>query len=178
MRQEEKLARDVYLTLHDLWASDIFDRIAGSEQRHMDAIVRVMDVQGMVDPVSDDTPGVYADPIFAALFDKLTGAGRGSYMQALKTGAYIEELDILDLQTCLEDTDNEQLVRVFENLMRGSRNHLRAFVSALAQEGITYVPELMTANQYNDIISGQVERGQGQGQRQRGYGQGQGMKGR
>jgi len=163
MRQEEKLARDVYLTLNKTWDSLVFSRIAGSEQRHMDAIARIIDVQGMDDPASDDTIGVYENDDFAEMFVQLTEAGAISYVEALKTGAYIEELDILDFQDCLLDVENEHLIRVFENLMRGSRNHLRAFVTALAQEGETYVPELMTAEQYNEIVNGQVERGGGQG---------------
>ena len=164
MRQGEKLARDVYLKFHDRWAMDIFDRIAGSEQRHMDAIGRVIEAQDMTDPVSEDTPGTYEDPAFEAMYIDLTGAGQDTYVEALKTGAFIEELDIQDLQTCLKDTENEPLVRIFGNLMRGSRNHLRAFVSALAQEGQTYVPQLLTADQYDDIVNGPHERGQGRGQ--------------
>ncbi|MCF7973422.1 MAG: DUF2202 domain-containing protein [Phycisphaerae bacterium] len=179
MRQEEKLARDVYLTLNKAWDSVVFSRIAGSEQRHMDAIARIIDIQGMDDPASDDSIDVYSNPTFTAMYTDLTEVGKVSYVKALRTGAYIEELDILDLQTSLEDGENEQLIRVFENLMRGSRNHLRGFVAALAQEGETYVPKLMAAEQYDEIVSGQVERGAGQGmgmRRGRGMGQGQGTR--
>jgi len=35
MREEEKLARDVYLTLTDTWQLPIFWNIAGAKQRHM-----------------------------------------------------------------------------------------------------------------------------------------------
>lgn len=179
MRQEEKLARDVYLTINDTWDSAVFSRIAGAEQRHMDAIARIIDIQAMEDPASDDTVGVYTNPDFTAMYTELTSAGSVSYVEALKTGAAIEELDILDLQACLEDIENEALIRVFENLMRGSRNHLRGFVTALAQEGETYVTSRLPAEQYNEIVSGQVERGPGQGRgmgRARGTGQGRGMR--
>ena len=37
MREEEKLARDVYLTLYELWGAEIFANISESEQQHMDA---------------------------------------------------------------------------------------------------------------------------------------------
>jgi len=35
MREEEKLARDVYLKLFDTWKLTVFSRIARSEQRHL-----------------------------------------------------------------------------------------------------------------------------------------------
>jgi hypothetical protein len=165
MRQEEKLARDVYITFDEWWLADVFERIAVSEQRHMDAIGRVIEAQGLADPAADDTVGQFGDETFVSLYNDLMGGGQGSYAAALKVGAYIEELDILDLLASLEDVDNEYLAQVFENLMRGSRNHLRAFVAELAGEGETYVPQLMTAEQYEEIINSPVERGPGWGRR-------------
>jgi len=38
MREEEKLARDVYLTLYDQWGLRSFSNIAASEQTHTDAV--------------------------------------------------------------------------------------------------------------------------------------------
>jgi hypothetical protein len=38
MKQEEKLARDVYQVLHAKWGHVTFANIAVSEQRHMDAV--------------------------------------------------------------------------------------------------------------------------------------------
>ena len=43
MREEEKLARDVYLTLYDVWETAVFDNIASSEQTHMDAVLMLID---------------------------------------------------------------------------------------------------------------------------------------
>lgn len=164
MRQEEKLARDVYITFDEVWLADVFARITGSEQRHMDAMGRIIAIQELVDPVTDDTVGAFTktgdeDTDFAQLYADLTAAGEPSYVDALRTGAYIEELDILDLLACLEHVENEYLARVFGNLMRGSRNHLRAFVAALQAEGETYTPQLMEQAQYDEIVSSPVERG-------------------
>ena len=47
MREEEKLARDVYLALYDLWSNPVFSMIASSEQKHMDAIKRQLDAYGL-----------------------------------------------------------------------------------------------------------------------------------
>ena len=161
MRQEEKMARDVYQTLNETWTSDVVARIAASEQRHMDAIAKVIATQDMNDPITDDTVGVYPDANFVDLYNSLTEQGSASYIEALKVGAYIEELDIMDLEASLTDVTNEQLIRVFTNLLRGSRNHLRAFVSALALEGETYSPQIMSQEDYDSIINAGVERGNG-----------------
>jgi hypothetical protein len=169
MRQEEKLARDVYITLDERWLSAVFENIAVSEQRHMDAIGRIITAQELADPITDDALGVYAETaegeedVFGELYISLTETGMISYAEALKVGAYIEELDILDLLAALEDVENEYAVRVFQNLLRGSRNHLRAFVNALEGEGETYTPQLMTQEQYDAIVSGPVERAIGKG---------------
>ena len=165
MRQEEKLARDVYIALDGEYLSAVFGNIAVSEQRHMDAIGRIIAAQGLDDPIADDALGVYAEmaeddeDVFGVLFTDMTEQGNTSYVEALKVGAYIEELDILDLLATLEDVENEYVARVFENLLRGSRNHLRAFVTALEGEGQTYASQLMTQEQYDGVFSGTVERG-------------------
>ena len=43
MREEEKLARDVYLKLYDRWELPIFRNIANSEATHMEAIKTLID---------------------------------------------------------------------------------------------------------------------------------------
>jgi hypothetical protein len=161
MRQEEKLARDVYSTLNKRWPTNVFKNITASEQRHMDAIGRIIVAQELDDPAADNTVGVYTDPAFDELYKSLTEKGGVSYVDALQVGAYIEELDILDLGDALEDVENLSVTRVFENLLWGSHNHLRAFVGQLAGEGVIYTPQLMTQDLYEAIISGSVERGAG-----------------
>jgi hypothetical protein len=163
MRQEEKLARDVYITLDELWLSPVFENIAISEQRHMDAVGRIIGAQKLDDPAADDTVGIYAYEIFEELYTELTEQGNASYVEALKVGAKIEELDILDLLAALKEVENEYVARVFQNLLRGSSNHLRAFVNALEAEGEIYTPQLMTQEQYDEIISPSIKRGVGQG---------------
>ncbi len=154
MRQEEKLARDVYITFQELWQADVFARIAVSEQRHMDAVGQVITALELDDPAADNTVGVFNDEAFVSLFGELTATGEVSYIEALKVGAYIEELDILDLITCLTEVENECVINLFEHLMEGSCTHLQAFVNALAAEGVTYTPQLMTKDLYDQIISG------------------------
>ncbi len=51
LREEEKLARDVYLHLYNTWGQWIFENIAASEQQHMDAVKTLLDRYGIHDPV-------------------------------------------------------------------------------------------------------------------------------
>ena len=44
IREDEKLARDIYNIMFAKWGTPIFDRIAISEQRHMDAVKRITSV--------------------------------------------------------------------------------------------------------------------------------------
>jgi hypothetical protein len=127
MREEEKLARDVYLTLYELWDAEIFANISESEQRHMDAVKNLITRHGLVDPVVDDAVGKFSNPDFAGLYDELVQAGEISLEEALKVGVNIEELDIADLELALQETTMRAVKRVFQNLLNGSYNHLNAF---------------------------------------------------
>ncbi len=135
MREEEKLARDVYLTLAQLWDCPVFTRIAASEQRHMDAVGLLIARYGLVDSMVDDKIGVFSTTEFTQLFTDLTTSGAGSLLEALAVGVTIEEMDIEDLELALEETDKADIEWVFGNLLRGSTNHLRAFTRTIASGG-------------------------------------------
>lgn len=79
--------------------------------------------------------------------------GGVSLIDALKVGVAIEEIDILDLQTHLAQTDHMDIELVYENLLKGSRNHLRAFTFILQrQAGEVYVPQHLDVTSYNAIV--------------------------
>jgi len=158
MREEEKLAHDAYLTLYEQWNLPIFDNIARSEQTHTDAVKTLIDKYGLVDPATT-TIGTFSNPELQALYDSLLNTGSASLQSALEVGAAIEEIDILDLQEHIAETDNEDIKLVYENLMKGSRNHLRAFVSTLERQGYDYTPQYLSQDEYTAIISSPIERG-------------------
>lgn len=87
--------------------------------------------------------------------------GSNSLRDALEVGAAIEDIYILDLKEYMAETDNEDITLVYENLMKESRNHLRAFVSTLEKQGFEYAPQYLSQDEYEDIISSPVERGKG-----------------
>lgn len=153
MREEEKLARDVYLALYDIWGLQIFNNIASSEQTHTDAVKTLIDRYGITDNFSAEY-GVFINPDLQALYDQLVEQGGQSLGDAIKVGAAIEEIDILDLEESLADTDKADIITVYENLLKGSENHLRAFVSTLErQTGEVYAPQYMSTESYNEVIS-------------------------
>lgn len=138
MREEEKLARDVYLAMFDLWGLSAFENIAASESRHMEAVLGLIEDYGLSDPVVDTTPGAFSNPELAALYTELVEQGSQSLVSALTVGALIEDLDIRDLEEALAVTDRAGIERVYENLLQGSANHLRAFTTRLEAEGAEY----------------------------------------
>ena len=174
MREEEKLARDVYTELYSVWGLPLFQNIAGAEQAHMDAVKVLLDVYDLPDPAQEQ-PGSFTNPELQALYDELVTSGRESLEQALRVGAAIEEIDILDLQDQLALTDNLDIQQVYNNLLRGSENHLRAFTKTLqTQTGETYQPQYMSTANYQAIVSQSM---QGSGREGRVGGGGQGRQG-
>ncbi len=161
MREEEKLARDVYSVLFDKWGVQIFSNIAQSEQTHTEAVKTILTKYNIADPVLDDTVGVFKNSDLQTLYDDLTTRGLVSLENGLTVGAIIEDLDISDLQKQIAQTDNDDIKLVYENLMRGSRNHLRSFVSQLASRGNTYTPQYITQLDFDAIINSERETGAG-----------------
>ena len=154
MREEEKLAHDVYVTLYDLWGLRVFSNIAASEQKHTDAVLTLLSRYSLSDPAAGNAVGEFTDPALQALYDELIVQGSTSVVEALKVGAAIEEIDILDLQERMAATTNADILRVYGNLTAGSENHLRAFVSNLQrQTGTDYVPQYMDETAYDAIIA-------------------------
>ncbi|HUV12884.1 MAG TPA: DUF2202 domain-containing protein [Acidobacteriota bacterium] len=177
MREEEKLARDVYLTLSEDWDLNIFANIARSEQRHMDAVGTLIAKYGLSDPVVDDTVGAFTDAELDGLYDYLVVEGRKSVVDALLVGAAIEDLDIGDLMEALEVVDNADIQMVFENLLQGSANHYAAFTRLLAGWGESYEPEYFDVEELEAILSTLPEkgrRGKGSNSMSRRGGQGRG----
>lgn len=177
MREEEKLARDVYNTLYTTWGIRTFPNIAASEQQHMDQIKLLLDRYALTDPAL--APGQFTNPDLQALYNQLVAQGSLSIGDALKVGAAIEEIDILDLQTRFAQTDNADIQLAYNNLMNGSFSHLKAFTSALTQQtGETYQPQYLPADQYQVIITSTSGNGNSNGNGNQGSnGQGNGAQG-
>ncbi len=159
MREEEKLARDVYNALYEKWNIPVFRNIAGAEQTHMDAVGMLIERYNLTDPVSRDIPGKFDNPELQKLYNSLTVEGKESLENALRVGATVEDLDISDLKKLIAKTDNDDIKIVYQNLEKGSRNHLRSFVYQLKREGANYSPQYISKEYYNKIITTDRETG-------------------
>lgn len=161
MREEEKLAHDVYLQLDARWkgVTRVFGNIARSELTHTEAIRQLLLRYALPDPTASLSAGRYQDARLQALYTQLLATGQLSLVDALKVGAAIEEIDIIDLNQALLTVDNQDIVQVYQNLRKGSRNHLRSFVGTLANQGVTYMPQYMAPADYQAIVSTPIERG-------------------
>ena len=134
-----------------------FFNIAKSEQKHMDEMGKLVEKYDLPDPVKDDAIGVFTDPEMQKLYAELIEKGSGSKLDALKTGALIEDLDIADLESLLKEADNIDIRLVYLNLVKGSRNHIRSFNRQVEKSGGTYEPEYITREMFNTIIKSSQE---------------------
>jgi hypothetical protein len=127
MREEEKLARDLYAYMFKKYGLRVFDRISDSEQRHFDAVGRVLTANGIADPAKDKKEGEFVNANLQKLYTDLIAKGDVSVKDALEVGVLVEETDIADLEKILDTETNTTLKRVYTNLLNGSLSHLDAF---------------------------------------------------
>ena len=160
MREEEKMAHDVYAELYQNYKEDgveliILANITTSEQRHMDAMLSLLDRYQLEDPAADMARGEFKNPVLADLYENLVSdseanqmilnepvsGGKVSPEAALYVGAWIEERDMIDILHAIENTSRAEIVGVYTSLLCGSREHLRAFVMHLGADN--YQPQIL-----------------------------------
>lgn len=178
MREEEKLARDVYDSMYAKWEVNPFGNIRQSERVHMDRMKTLLTSYGIDDPVlaNSDRPGVFKSATLQKVYNELVKSGTTSLTAALKAGAKIEELDIADLDERMAQTKKEDITTAYKFLRMGSEHHLSAFVSRLKSQGVDYKPEILKKEIFDAIVNGKnQEAGCGNGAgKGNGMGQGKG----
>jgi hypothetical protein len=153
MREEEKLAYDVYVTLFALWNIPTFQNINQSELTHINEIKILLDRYKIKDPASNEI-GVFTNPDLQALYNELISRGKNSLTEAIIVGAEIEEIDIIDLQSKLSLSNNKDILQVFSNLLDASYIHLRALTSAwMNQTGEAYTPKYLDSSEFQTIVA-------------------------
>jgi hypothetical protein len=151
MREEEKLAHDVYTILYEKWQLRPFSNISQSETRHFEAVGYLLETYHLEDPAYSE-PGKFRNKELAALYDSLVAKGSESVEAALEVGAFIEEVDINDLQELLDAKPEAQIATVYENLLWGSKNHIRAFARNLSVRDQDYTSKVLPAATYDEIV--------------------------
>lgn len=155
MREEEKLARDVYLTLFEKWGTPVFANIAASEQQHMDAMLILLNTYKLPDPAAATVVGEFVNMELQELYDALIQRGNQSVLEALKVGGIIEETDIEDINAAIETSRLAKIDSVYENLLEGSYNHLRAFAKQITSlTGDPYVAQVVSQDIVDAILAG------------------------
>ena len=164
MREEEKLARDVYQVLYKTYPLRPFANIAAAEQQHMDALKHLVQRYQILDPVKTEQAGQFTDNSLTQLYQALIQRGQGSEIAALQVGALIEETDIQDLRKALANTQTPSLKQTYQNLLEGSYRHLQAFVRQLKQRQQAYQAQVLTPAELKQILQMDSGRGHGRGQ--------------
>lgn len=157
MREEEKLARDVYITLFEIYGNNVFSNISNAEQQHMDQLLVLLLKYDIQDP-SIDKVGEFHNQSLQQLYNDLIEQGSESETAALIVGATIEDLDIKDLDEFTLETTDPDIITVYNSLNCGSRNHMRAFNTQLESLGVSYVPQFISQEKFDSIIDGEHER--------------------
>lgn len=152
LREEEKLAHDVYLFSFEKYQINIFNSISQSEQTHTESVLALLNKYGIVDPASAQI-GVFNNQDLQALYTSLTAQASISLVEALKVGATVEDLDINDIDDFTVNTTKSDLLSVYNNLNCGSKNHIRSYSSQLAIYDVIYIPQFISIEEYNEIVS-------------------------
>jgi hypothetical protein len=173
MREEEKMARDVYQTFNDKWDQMPFVHISESEINHMARMKLLIDKYQLKDPVENnaDKRGAFENQQLKKLYDELITSGKISLEAAFRAGAKVEEVDIRDLKEAMVKSSNEEIKSTYADLISASENHLRAFVRNLKRLDVNYTPVVMDKEVFDAITKNQQGKGLGMG---KGMGQGNG----
>jgi len=137
--QEEKVARDVYITLGKIYTDEsTFANIQISEQEHILSAQVLCERYGIDTSIvnlslEDDFVGQFELDSMQTLYNDCIGLGEVSLLEALKVGELIEVTDIEDLEHAAEGMPSD-VVNVYDNLKAGSLEHLAAFEQAIARE--------------------------------------------
>jgi hypothetical protein len=135
MREEEKMARDVYAYLYEKYKLPVFKNITKSENAHMSAVLRLIAGFKITDN-SSNNPGEFTNEHITELYNQLIEMGNVSVIEALKVGVLIEQTDIADLKKELLTVENSSVKTVYGNLLKGSEAHLKAFTWNLKIRGV------------------------------------------
>lgn len=137
MREEEKMARDVYTYFYAKYKLPVFLNVSKSENAHSSAVLRLITGFKITDNSTND-PGVYVNTRLIDLYKQLIAMGDVSVIDALKASVLIEQTDISDLQKELLVVENVSVKTVYTNIMAGSNAHLKAFIWNLKIKGVVY----------------------------------------
>ena len=157
LREEEKLAHDVYIYAFRKYNNSTFSNIANSEQSHTNSVLNLLTQRNISDPAANLKEGEFLNQDLQAIYNSLVATVDSSENHALIVGATIEDLDLNDIHHFYANTTNSEILLVYDRLTCGSRNHMRSFTKQLTNLGINYQPQFISLSEFNAIVNGQNE---------------------
>lgn len=156
LAEEEKLARDVYNYAFQVYGLNIFKNIGASEQKHLNSVLSFLSNNNVEDPTHPNAGHFFSETL-SELYANLTAQVDLSKLDALKVGATIEDLDIMDIDDFIGNTKNEDLINMYQNLKCGSRNHMRSFYALIIINEGSYNPQFISLDLFDEIINSSGE---------------------
>jgi len=178
--EEEKLARDVYRVLGRRFPElDVFTDMEANKEHNRCAVLDLMRKYRVSVPRVNDNIGVFSWGIYGRYFTEkylvFTNQGSSSPLNALYVGAFMEELNILDINECpkvIVDinngineaaacgrnyTHNPDVLRVYDSLLDESGKHLRLLVQDIERQigGGKYQAQVLQQAEVDAILSHQ-----------------------
>lgn len=157
LREEEKLARDVYLYAYEKYNLNVSKNISNSEQTHMDQVLEIL-TNNNIEDLANKEIGVFNIGELQVLYNQLITKVDSSELHALIVGATIEDLDIKDIDEFIERATNEEVINMYEGLKCGSRNHMRSYYSQITAAGSSYSPSFISQEDFESIINSDKEK--------------------
>jgi len=157
IREDEKVARDLYFSFFGTFGLKPFENIGKAEDNHIKATEKLFDYYEIDYPALSEN-GKFENAIRQKLFDSLLLKGTPE-LEAFKVMAMLEESNIVEYGEVLKTIANPNIKIVIENLARASANHFKAAIRQITALGGTYRPALMTQEQYRAVIATGFEKG-------------------
>jgi len=145
------LTKDVNTTFYEVWQVPIFEELANTESRVITILTGTMKVMKLpVETTFLHQIGTYNHRGLQKLNDRLVLAGSNAKAEALVASAELEEHQILFLENALENTEDLDVILLYDRIRSISKDNLRDIVAELQKEGITYRPIVMS-DKYFDM---------------------------
>lgn len=157
VREDEKIARDLYFSFFRNFGLKTFENIGKAEDNHIKATEKLFDYYE-IDYPALSANGKFEDASRQKLFDSLLLKGTPE-LEAFKVMALLEESNIVEYGEVLKSIVNPNIKLVIENLAKASANHFKAAIRQITALGGTYAPALMTQEQYRALIAIGFEKG-------------------
>jgi len=127
MYQEEKLAKDVYYVLGQMYPNIKAFNIYKSEIKHENSVANVLRHYNIPLPVRSNVVGRFNNKELQNLYNELITKGKKSIKDAIEVGIMVEVTDVEDLDKYLKYASSPDVIALFKFLRAGSYNHYNAF---------------------------------------------------